>query len=121
MRYESCVNYGFKPIEDRILNGAWNSYSEWCLQKSQKNKKMTILLQNLHFAFNFYFMNFIWIFRETVLIFDQRYNLIRRFEKGPDLFFRYENGLESNNANEASLTKLFWGLLKFIQKSQSVF
>ena len=27
--------------------------------------------------------------------------------KGRDLFFRYENGLESNNANEASLTKLF--------------
>ena len=22
MQYDSCANYGFKPIEDRILNGA---------------------------------------------------------------------------------------------------
>ena len=28
-------------------------------KRAKKTKKMTILLQNLHFAFNFYFINFI--------------------------------------------------------------
>ena len=39
MQYDSCANYGFKPIEDRILNGAWNSYSEWCVQKEPQKQK----------------------------------------------------------------------------------
>ena len=36
---------------------------------------MTIKSENLHFVCNFFFINFICIFRETILTFDQRYNI----------------------------------------------
>ena len=41
--------------------------------------------------------------------------------KGRDLFFRYENGLESNNANEASLTKLFLRAVEIHSKKVNQF
>ena len=51
-------------LEIAIQNGVY---------KRATKTKNDHLIKNLHFVFNFYFINFIWIFRETILIFDQRY------------------------------------------------